>query len=127
MLKFFLIAGGGALGSVLRYLVQGWVQTLSGGVFPLGTLAVNIVGCLAIGFLNKAFTEALLLRPELRLALTVGVLGGFTTFSAFGWETFSLANDGQTLRAGLNVLLSVGSGLAAVGLGYRLAEHWLGA
>ena len=127
MSKLLFIAGGGALGSVLRYLVQGWVQTLSGGMFPLGTFVVNIFGCLVIGFLNKAFTETLLIRPEYRLALTVGVLGGFTTFSAFGWETFSLANEGQALRASVNALLSVGTGLAAVWLGYRLAEHWLGA
>jgi len=89
-------------------------------------MLVNIIGCLLIGFLNKAFTGVLLVREEYRLALTVGMLGGFTTFSTFGWETFSLLNDKQYAHAAANVLLSVALGLAAVWLGYRLAERWLG-
>ncbi len=127
MYKIVLIAAGSALGGVLRYAVQGWGQMLVHGSFPLGTLIVNILGCVGIGFLNKAFTTALIIAPEYRIALTVGVLGGFTTFSAFGWETFSLANDGQGLRAVMNLLLSVTLGFSGVLFGYRLAEKWLGA
>jgi fluoride exporter len=125
MYKILLVAAGSALGGVLRYGVQGWGQGLTNGSFPLGTLIVNVVGCFAIGFLNKAFT-GLLVPPEYRVALTVGILGGFTTFSAFGWETFALANDGQGLRAILNLLLSVTLAFVAVLLGYRLAEKWIG-
>ena len=126
MVRIMMVAAGGGLGSVLRYLVQGWGQRLSNGSFPVGTLTVNVIGCLVIGFLNYAFTGALLIRQEYRIALTVGVLGGFTTFSSFGWETFAMANDGQGLRAIMNLLLSVALGFCAVLVGYRLAEKWFG-
>ena len=126
MVKIMMVAAGGGLGSVLRYLVQGWGQRLSNGSFPVGTLAVNVIGCLVIGFLNYAFSGPILIRQEYRIAVTVGVLGGFTTFSSFGWETFALANDGQGLRAIMNLLLSVTLGFSAVMIGYRLAEKWFG-
>ncbi len=126
MVKIMMVAVGGGLGSVLRYLVQGWGQRLSNGSFPVGTLAVNIIGCLLIGILNYVFSGPILIRQEYRIGLTVGVLGGFTTFSSFGWETFALANDGQGLRAILNLLLSVTLGFCAVLAGYRLAEKWFG-
>ena len=126
MVKIMMVAVGGGLGSVLRYLVQGWAQKLCNGSFPAGTLTVNVVGCLLIGFLNYAFSGPLLIRQEYRIALTVGVLGGFTTFSAFGWETFAMANDRQGLMAVLNVFLNVALGFGAVLVGYRLAEQWFG-
>jgi fluoride exporter len=126
MFKLGLIAVGSAFGGVLRYGLQGWGQRLIEGPFPVGTLLVNVIGCFLIGFLNAAFTGPLLIREEYRIALTVGVLGGFTTFSAFGWETFTLANDGQGLRSLANLLLSVTFGIAAVWGGYRLAEKWFG-
>jgi CrcB protein len=126
MMKWILIAAGGAFGSVLRYAVQGWVQRAITSNFPLGTLAVNVIGCALIGFLTAAFTGPIVIRQEYRLGLIVGILGGFTTFSAFGWETFSLANDAQFALAGLNVILSCGLGLIAVWAGYRVAEYWFG-
>jgi CrcB protein len=126
MVKLSLIAAGSALGGVLRYLLQGLGQRWVEGTFPLGTLLVNVLGCALIGFLNAAFTGPLLIREEYRIALTVGLLGGFTTFSAFGWETFALANEGQGVQALFNLMLSVTLGLAAVWGGYRLAEKWLG-
>jgi CrcB protein len=126
MMKWVLIAAGGALGSVLRYAMQGWVQRLTSGTFPIGTLAVNVAGCMAIGFLAAAFAGPILVREEYRVGLMVGILGGFTTFSAFGLETFNLANDGQLRLALANVMLSCGLGLVAVWGGYRLAEHWFG-
>jgi CrcB protein len=127
MLKWTLIAGGGAFGSLLRYALQGWVQRLAGGSFPLGTLAVNVLGCLAIGWLGGFVGGPHLLREEYRLGLTVGVLGGFTTFSAFGLESFHLANGGQLRLAVFNMLLSCALGLIAVWAGYRAAERWYGA
>jgi len=125
-MKLLLIVAGGAAGSLLRYLVQGWSQALTSGSFPLGTLVVNVIGCFLVGALNCLFTDLWPIRAEYRVGLLVGLLGGFTTFSTFGWETFILANDGQWLRAGLNVLLSVSLGLGAVWLGYRLAEQLYG-
>ncbi len=124
--KYTLVMVGGAFGSLLRYLLGGWGQSLTGGTFPLGTLLVNVLGCLAIGTLNLVLAERVPIPTEVRVGLTVGVLGGFTTFSSFGWETLALANDGQAFRAFLNVLLNVALGLLAVWCGYRLAERWIG-
>ncbi|MEK6676369.1 MAG: fluoride efflux transporter CrcB [Planctomycetota bacterium] len=127
MAKLLLIFVGSGLGGVLRYLWGGAVQRLSGGNFPIGTLTINVVGCLCIGFLMGALSGRWMIRENYRIALLVGVLGGFTTFSTFGWETFAMLNDGQKTRAFLNVVASVVLGLAAVWMGYRLAESWLGA
>jgi len=126
MTKWLFIAFGSALGGVARYGLQGWVQRWSDDPFPVGTLVVNVAGCFLIGLLNAALTGPFLVREEYRLALTVGLLGGFTTFSAFGWETLALANDAQWARAILNVCLSIGFGLSAAWLGYRLAVRWFG-
>jgi len=126
MTKWLLIAVGGAFGSVMRYAVQGWVQRATGGNFPWGTFAVNVTGCALIGFLAATFAGPRPIREEFRLAMIVGVLGGFTTFSAFGWETFSLASDRQFAYAALNVILSCGIGLLAVWAGYRTAEAVFG-
>jgi CrcB protein len=126
MSKLILIAAGGAVGSLARYLVQGWVQGWCGERFPAGTLAVNATGCFAIGFLAALFTGPLLVREEFKVAVLVGVLGGYTTFSAFGLETMALVGHRQWTLAGLNILLSNGCGLLAVWLGHRLAERWYG-
>ena len=126
MTKLMLIAIGGALGSVLRYGCAGWVQGASGGLFPYGSLAVNISGCLCIGFFGMALGGPVMVREEYRLALIVGLFGGFTTFSTFGWETFALINDGQWLKAGANLVVSNVAGLIAVWLGFRLAERAYG-
>jgi CrcB protein len=126
MTKWLLIAAGGAFGSVLRYAVQGWVQRATNGSFPAGTLAVNVLGCILIGFLTALFTGPFLIREEYRVGLSVGILGGFTTFSTFGLETFTLMNAGQFGWASLNIILSCGLGLFAVWLGYRVGEYWYG-
>ncbi|MFQ5424395.1 MAG: fluoride efflux transporter CrcB [Phycisphaerae bacterium] len=126
MFKIMMIGAGGGAGAVLRYLVSGWGQRLGGGVFPVGTLTVNVVGCLLIGFLAAAFAGPHLIRDEVRLALMVGLLGGFTTFSSFGYETMALVNDGQWRYALLNVTLNNGLGLLAAWAGYRFGEKWMG-
>ncbi len=126
MTKFLLIFIGSGAGGVLRYALAGWTQRLANGSFPIGTLIVNITGCLLIGFLSAAFSGRLLVREEYRVAVLIGLLGGYTTFSTFGLETFALLNDGQWWRATANVTASVILGLAGVWSGYRLAEHWLG-
>jgi CrcB protein len=121
MIKLLFIAGGGALGSVLRYLAAGWGQRLTPGVFPLGTLLVNVTGCLLIGYIATLFAGPALIREEYRLAVLVGFLGGFTTFSTFGYESWALLADREWGLLGANVLLSNVAGLIAVWLGHRLA------
>lgn len=129
--RLIWVAAGGALGSALRYLLGGWVQTarwvdrLTGGwpVFPWGTLAVNLSGCLAIGLLAGLF-EQRLASPGLRLFLLVGVLGGFTTFSTFGLETQRLLEEGSLALAAANAGLSLGGGLLGVLLGLALGR-WI--
>jgi CrcB protein len=120
--NLLLVGMGGFLGSVGRYLVGGWTHRLLGVGFPFGTLAVNILGCLAMGFLAGLAETRQVLTPEVRLFLLLGVLGGFTTFSSFGYETFAFARDGEYFIAGLNVLLQIALGLASVWLGYSASR-----
>ncbi len=123
MEKLLLIAAGGAVGAVLRYLMGGWIQLISDD-FWLGTLSVNVLGCLLIGVFATAFTGPFLVAEELRLALIIGVFGGFTTFSSFGWETVTLLEDGQWSQAMAYIGLSNVLGIAAVLLGRRMVI-WL--
>jgi len=126
VVKPTLIVLAGGLGSILRYVLAGWVQRAGGGAFPIGTLSVNVVGCLAIGVLGAYFSGPHLVREEYRLAVLIGLLGGFTTFSSFAWETLALVNDGQHARAIVNIALSNVLGLSAAWLGYRLGERAFG-
>ncbi len=107
------IAAGGALGAVARFLVSGVVQRLAGGGFPWGTLAVNAIGGFVMGLIVEASARSLSLSLEWRAFLTTGVLGGFTTFSAFSLETALLLEKGQMMTAALYVvasfILSVGA------------------
>ncbi len=119
-MKWFLIAIGGGLGSVLRYYLQGVVQIGSGSLFPFGTLVVNLGGSLCIGFL-AGLAEAKLLSPVLTLFLMAGLLGGFTTFSTFSLENVYLVKMGQMRYAILNVLISNGFGIALAFAGYSIA------
>ncbi len=119
-LDFLLVAAGGALGSVARYWLSGIVNARYGETFPLGTLLVNVSGCLAIGFFATLTGVAgrAEVAPEWRIAFMSGVCGGFTTFSAFSLQTMNLGLSGDWLRAGANVLLSVALCLLAVWLGH---------
>ena len=127
MVKVLLVALGGGVGSALRYLVSQWVQRLAGETLPLGTLSVNVIGCLSIGVLAALFASPHAPREAYRLLFAVGVLGGFTTFSAFGMETFLLASENQLFRSGLNLVLTNGLCLSAVWVGYRVAERFVAA
>lgn len=115
------IAIGGALGSVLRYLLGGVVQRASASGFPYGTLAVNVLGCLIIGILLQRFINAEPLGA-LRGLLIVGFCGGFTTFSAFSTETVGLINGGEYARALMYVLLSIALCLLATASGSAAAR-----
>jgi CrcB protein len=126
MTKLLLIACAGGAGTLLRFLAAGWGQRLTTTTFPLGTLMVNITGCLLIGLFGGLFAGPALVREELRLALMVGFLGGFTTFSTFGFETFGLLADGDWSLALANVVVSNVAGVVAVWLGYRIALAWQG-
>ena len=118
MLKTLMVAVGGMVGSVLRYAVSVLAQRLYGDAFPLGTLTVNAVGCFAVGVLLPLLDRQFL-GPESRALLLVGLIGGFTTFSAFGLETVELVRRGATGLAFANVALNVGLGLLAVWLGIQ--------
>ncbi len=118
MTKSLLVGCGGFLGSIARYLAGGAVQRLAeGSVIPYGTLFVNATGCLAIGFLSALSEARGVLSPEARVFLLIGILGGYTTFSSFGHETFQLLRGGEMLAAMANVLLQVAIGLGSVWAG----------
>ena len=123
MIRLLLVGTGGFLGSVLRYLASGAVQSAARYAhFPWGTLAVNTAGCLLIGFLAGAAEARGVFSLEQRLFLITGFLGGFTTFSAFGYETFFLARVGEVALAAANVCGQLVFGLAAVWAGHLLAN-----
>jgi len=123
MMRILVIAAGGAIGAVLRYAVSGFAQRW-GGSFPLGTLVVNTGGCLLAGTMVAVFAGPHAIREEYRMGLLIGMLGAFTTYSAFSWETVSLASGGQTRLAVLNVILNNAMGLTAAWIGYRTAVRW---
>lgn len=117
MTKLLIVGLGGFLGSVARYGLSGYVQNRFEALFPFGTMAVNILGCLIVGALLYFVEDRPVLGPDMRLFLIVGILGGFTTFSAFGYETLQLLRRQQLELALLNIAGSVVLGLAAVWLG----------
>jgi CrcB protein len=122
MRNMLLVGLGGFVGSVLRYGFSGWLHRLfSTGLFPVGTLGVNIVGSFFIGLLGGLSDQVEFFDPQIRVFLLMGLLGGFTTFSTFSYETLAMFHDGQYLYAGLNLLLHLAAGLGAVALGYGLA------
>jgi len=123
MLKNILIIGsGGFVGSVARYFVSQLNLTLSFHSIPVGTLLVNIIGSFAIGFLTGIAEKSMILTPEWRLFLMVGLCGGFTTFSAFANENLMLMHSGQFLSVLLYTGLSIFLGFLAVYLGYVLTN-----
>lgn len=119
MERYLLVALGGALGSALRYGLGAFVQALTGPGFPYSTLLINALGSFLIGVVVRLSLEGAL-SGEARIFLAMGVLGGFTTFSTFSYETLALLQDGEVGRALAYVLFSVLLGLLLVFLGFRL-------
>jgi CrcB protein len=123
MIQVLAIAGGGAIGALLRFWVSGWVYAVAGRSFPYGTLAVNVVGSLAIGFMYVWLLERVAGGVAWRAFLLIGLLGAFTTFSTFSLETLNLIEAGQLGRAVANMLLSVVLCVAAASLGVLIARQ----
>lgn len=123
-MKYALIFLGGGTGAALRYWMQGVVYGRTGTDFPYGTMAVNVLGCLIIGFLMVSLEERFLAIPSLRLFLTIGILGGFTTFSSFSYETLALVRDGEFPRAFANVAFTVLACLSATWVGMLIGK-WI--
>jgi len=122
--QIVLVGAGGFIGAVLRFAISGAAQRLDpAGSFPYGTLACNVLGCLAIGLLAGLADARNVMGPGVRLFLLIGVLGGFTTFSSFAYETLELMRERQHLRVGFNVMGSVGLCLIAVWIGYGVAAR----
>ncbi len=125
-MQWIAIAVGGAIGAVLRYLVSGVAYNQFGAAFPIGTLLVNLIGCLLIGFLAQLFEE-IIVPPNMRLFVLTGTLGAFTTFSTYGLETVKLWQDGELRLALLNVAANNVVGILFVVLGFILARTLLAA
>src|SRR5437868_11929998 len=117
------VALGSAAGGVARLLFTAFVQDRIGGAFPLGTLIVNLTGSFALGFIIRYTLATPAITPELRALLTTGFCGGYTTFSAYSFETAALIEEGQYQRAGLYVALSVGLALIATFGGFIVARE----
>ena len=122
-MKIFYLGIFGGLGCISRYLVSGWVYNLFGRAIPYGTLAVNVIGSLLLGLIMEACLRSTLLSPELRIGITVGFMGGFTTFSTFSYETVRLIEEGSLVAAGANILLNVIVCIAAAVIGIYLARQ----
>lgn len=118
------IALGSALGGVLRYLLGGFVQRATSGTFPIGTLIINITGSFLLGLLYRYSADSAAITPEVRAMLTIGLCGGYTTFSTFSYETVRLLEDGEFGRAlayiGLSVVISVAATMLGIVAGREL-------
>lgn len=117
------IAAGGAIGALLRFWVSNGVYALTGRGFPYGTLVVNVLGSLLMGFLYVLLLERMSSSPEMRAALLIGLLGAFTTFSTFSMETLNLIEQADYMKAGLNMVLSVLACVTAAWVGLIIGRQ----
>ena len=122
MTQLLMVGAGGAIGAIGRYLLSTWVYSLSGRAFPWGTLAVNLLGSLLMGFLSVWLLERMTVSTEMRALLMVGFLGAFTTFSTFSIETLLLLEQGAVARAGVNIAASVITCVFAAWMGTLIAK-----
>ncbi|MBG7601176.1 MAG: fluoride efflux transporter CrcB [Gammaproteobacteria bacterium] len=122
MTQLLMVGAGGAIGAIGRYLLSTWVYSLTGRAFPWGTLAVNLLGSLLMGFLSVWLLERMTVSAEMRALLMVGFLGAFTTFSTFSIETLILLEEGAVARAGINIAVSVIICIFAAWMGTLIAK-----
>lgn len=122
MIPYLMVGIGGFFGAIARYLVDRWISGRMGGLFPYGTLAINVSGSFILGLFAATITERWIVHPHWRLLIGVGFVGAYTTFSTFGYETHQLMEEGSFGLALLNVLLSVTVGLIAVRFGILLGR-----
>ena len=122
MINIVFVFVGGGLGSVARYMLSGAVYKWLDSMFPYGTLVVNTIGCFMIGFVMAGFGDRFMLSPSARIFLTIGLLGGFTTFSSFSFETIALLRDGELWPAALNIAGTLLSCLAATYAGTLIGK-----
>jgi len=123
MMQLISIAIGGAAGALCRYGMSNGVYALLGRGFPYGTLAVNLLGSIIMGTVYVMMIERMDVSPEWRAGITIGLLGAFTTFSTFSIETLNLLESGDTLKAGLNILLSVSLCISGCWLGMIMGRQ----
>ena len=122
MQKLILIGLAGFAGTLMRYFLSEWTARRFGEAFPTGTLVVNLIGCFLAGLLFYLMFDRNLVSPAVRVIVLVGLLGGFTTFSSFGLQTFTLLRDGEMGLALSNIAISNIGGLLMVWVGYSLAK-----
>jgi len=120
--RLFSIGFAGFVGTLLRYWLAGFIARRYSETFPYGTLMVNLIGCFVIGFLFYLFYDRALAGPTSRIAIFIGLIGGFTTFSSYGLQTFTLLREGEVFLALVNVAASNLLGVVLVWLGYSLAK-----
>ena len=113
MTKLLIIGAGGFIGAIARYVISGAVQNRTDSLFPYGTLVVNCLGCLLLGFMIYFVEERAILTVNARLFLAVGIMGAFTTFSTFGFETVQLMQNREFMQAAGNIFLNVAIGVTA--------------
>jgi len=126
MARLLWISLGGALGTAARYLVSVWLLRALGPAFPYGTLAVNVIGSFLLGLIMQAGLDTTLLSPTARAVLATGVMGGFTTYSTFNYDTLQYLQEGAWAMAGLNVAATLLVCLAAGALGVAAARGLVG-
>jgi CrcB protein len=122
MLRLILIGLAGFTGTLMRYWLSDWTARRYGETFPTGTLVVNLIGCFLAGLLFYLMFDRYLISPTVRTIVLIGLLGGFTTFSSFGLQTFTLLRDGEMGLALFNIAISNVGGLLMVWVGYSLAK-----
>ena len=120
--RFLLVCFGGALGSGARFALASWCAAVLGTTFPYGTLAVNLIGSFLLELLMHVGLSSEVISPALRLTVASGVLGGFTTYSSFNYETLRLVEEGSWLLGGLNLVVTVVGCLVAGWLGIMTAR-----
>jgi CrcB protein len=122
MFRTLLVGIAGLAGTLLRYWLSGFVARRYGETFPVGTMVVNVLGCLVAGAVFYLTEERFLVNPTLRTVILIGLLGGFTTFSSYGLQTFTLLRDGEFGLATLNIVVSNVLGLFMVWVGYGVVK-----